>query len=283
VPESVGAEAERTRRSLVQFFAITFGLTWGLALLLILFPEQIIGLLGEIHMGHPLFILAVYSPGIAGVIGVWRLYGAAGLARFLRRLTMWRAPGVWWLFLILGIPAIMYGGAALAGTAGQPFPFSPWFHVFPALVQALFLGPVEELGWRGLALPLLQRRMAPLWAGLVLGLIWAVWHTPAFLIGGTPQSAWDFAPYFLGVIAISVVMTALANATRGSLLTDVICHFQFNNPIWPDAQPWDTYLLVVVAALIVWFQRETMLRPGAGVTEVLAQEGVRRVRPAVAQ
>jgi len=266
---NVEAAPEGIRKPMLQFLAITFGLTWGIALLVMLFPEQIVGLLGEIHMGHPLFILAVYSPGIAGVIGVWRLYGRAGMGRFLRRLTKWRAPAGWWLFLIAGIPLIMYGGAAVAGTAGQPFPFNPWYHVFPALVQALFLGPVEELGWRGLALPLLQRRMAPLWAGLVLGFIWAVWHTPAFLVGGTPQSAWDFLPYFVGVIAISVVMTGLANATGGSLLTDVICHFQFNNPIWPDGQPWDTYFLLVAAGLIVWRQRRTMLRRGGGVTEVV--------------
>ena len=173
-----------------------------------------------------------------------------------------------WLFLILGIPAIMYTGAAWAGTIQDPFPFEPWYQVFLALALALFLGPVEELGWRGLALPLLQRKYAPLNAGLIVGLIWAVWHIPAFLIGGTPQSAWDFVPYFLGVIAISVVMTALFNASRGSLLTAVLAHFQFNNPIWPHAQPWDTYLLAIAAAIMVWVHRDDMLQRGAGVTSV---------------
>ncbi|HLT57567.1 MAG TPA: type II CAAX endopeptidase family protein [Limnochordales bacterium] len=284
MPADSGAGAAGIGKPMLQFLAITFGLTWGLALLVLMFPQQIVALFGEIHMGHPLFILAVYSPGIAGVIGVWRLHGSAGVGRFLRRLTLWRAPAAWWLFLVAGIPAIMYAGAAVAGTAGQPFPFIPWYQVFPALLQALFLGPVEELGWRGLALPLLQRRMAPLWAGLLLGFIWAVWHAPAFLIGGTPQSAWDFAPYFLGVIAISVVMTGLANATQGSLLTDVFCHFQFNNPIWPDAQPWDTYFLVGAAAIIVWMQRETMLRRDGSVKSVLApaaHDAVAGPKPAV--
>src|SRR5690606_20793238 len=142
--------------------------------------------------------------------------------RFLRRLAAWSAPVGWWLFVIAGIPAVMYAGAALAGTVGHPLPFSSWWQALGALALALFLGPVEELGWRGLALPLLQRRFAPLWAGLILGVVWAVWHVPAFLIGGTPQSAWDFLPYFAGVITISVLMTGLFNASRGSLLTPVI-------------------------------------------------------------
>lgn len=166
----------------------------------------------------------------------------------------------------------MYGAAALKGTVRDPFPFSPWYHVFPALVLALLLGPVEELGWRGLALPLLQRRFAPLWAGLLLGVIRAIGHIPAFLIGRTPQSAWDFAPYFAGVIAISTVMTAFFNASRGSLLTAVLAHFQFNNPVFPDAQPWDTYLLLLVAAAMVWINRQAFLHRNAGVTEVVVSE-----------
>jgi uncharacterized protein len=45
----------------IPFLAITFGLTWGLAALLI------VSLFGEISSSNPLFILAVYAPGIAGI------------------------------------------------------------------------------------------------------------------------------------------------------------------------------------------------------------------------
>lgn len=169
-----------TIKALVPFLALTFGLTWGLAILLILFTDRIIAIFGEISPSNPLFILAVYSPGIAGVLLVWWNYGFEGLGSFFRRLTLWRMSTWWWLFLILGIPAIVYAGAAVKGTIGDPFPFSPWHQVLPALALALFLGPIEEFGWRGLALPLLQRRFTPFWAGLILGVIWAVWHIPSF-------------------------------------------------------------------------------------------------------
>jgi membrane protease YdiL (CAAX protease family) len=261
-----------TVKTLVPFLALTFGLTWGIAALLILFTDQIVAIFGEISRSNPLFILAVYSPGFAGVFFVWRHYGFRGLGSFFGRLTLWRMSLVWWLFLILGYPAIVYAGAALKGTISDPFPYSPWYQVFPALVLALFLGTIEEFGWRGLALPLLQRKFNPFWAGLTLGIIWVVWHIPAFLMSGTPQSAWSFAPYFAGVVANSVILTSMFNNARGSLLIAYLYHFQMINPILPDAQPWDNLLFVIAAVIIVWMNRRTMFQHGSGATDILMPE-----------
>ena len=256
-------------KTLVAFLAITFGLTWGIAALLILFADQIAAIFGEIGLSNPLVILAVYSPGFAGVFLVWRYYGLKGLGSFFQRLTLWRMPLLWWLFLMLGIPAVVYTGAILKGTLDTSFPFSPWYLALPALGHALILGPIEEFGWRGFALPLLQRRFAPFWAGLILGIIWAFWHIPSFLISGMPQTTWSAGPYFLGIIAISVILTPMFNASRGSLLIAVLYHFQMMNPIWPDAQPWDNLLYVIVAAVIVWLNRRSMFQREGGITDVL--------------
>ena len=255
--------------TLIPFFALAFGLTWGIAALMILFPGQITAIFGDISYTNPLFILAVYSPAFAGIFLVWRHYGVEGLGSYLRRLTLWRMPIAWWLFLVIGIPALFYIGAAIKGTITDPFPFSPWYGVLPALVMALFIGPIEEFGWRGVALPLLQRRFAPLWAGLILGVIWGFWHVPAFLLSGTPQSAWSFGPYFVAVVAISVILTPMFNAARGSLLIAALFHFQMNGPAWPDAQPWDTLVFSIAAVVIVLLNRKAMLSPEGAVTEVL--------------
>ena len=178
-----------------------------------------------------------------------------------------RRPGgcSWWS----GCPRCSTLGAAVKGTLGDPFPFAPWYAVLPALLPALLIGPIEELGWRGIALPLLQRRLAPLWASLILGVVVAVWHTPAFFLSGTKQSAWAIGPFFLGVVAISVILAAMFNASRGSLLVAVLFHAQMNGPAWPDAQPWDMYLFVVVAVVVVLVNRKAMLSRAAGATAVL--------------
>jgi hypothetical protein len=70
------------------FFALAFGLTWGIVTLLILFPERIEAIFAEVSARNLLFILAVYSPGIAGVLLVLRHYGVKGLGSFFRRLTL---------------------------------------------------------------------------------------------------------------------------------------------------------------------------------------------------
>jgi membrane protease YdiL (CAAX protease family) len=212
-----------------------------------------------------------YSPGIAGAFLVWRHYGLKGLDSFFRRLTLWRMPLAWWLYLLLGIPAIAYLAAALNGTISDPFPFTPWYQVFPALFQGLFLlGTIEEFGWRGVAQPLLQRKMAPFWAGLIVGIIWATWHLPVFLFGGgVENSAWPIVPFYGGVIALSIILTPMFNSARGSLLIAYLYHFQMMNPIFPDGQPWDNLLFGITAVVIVILNRRTMFEKGTGITEVL--------------
>jgi membrane protease YdiL (CAAX protease family) len=260
-------------KTLLLFLALTFGLSWGPMSLFMLFPDQFTALFGEMSSSNPLFLLAVYAPGISGIILIWQHYGLKGLGSFFRRLFFWRAPILWWLFLLLGIPAIVYVAAAIKGTINDPFPFSPWHMVFPALAQSLLLGPLgEEFGWRGLVLPVLQRRFSPFWASLILGVVWAIWHAPAFLLSGTPQSTWSFGPFFVGLVAITVIMTPLFNASRGSLLIAILYHLQMMNPIFPDAQPWDNLLFAIAAVVIVFINRRQMFQRGYGVTEVLGSE-----------
>ena len=76
----------------------------------------------------------------------------------------------------------------------------------------------------------------------------------------------------IGVVAISVVLTPFFNAARGSLLIAVLYHFQMMNPIWPDAQPWDSLFITVAAVIIVWLNRMKMFQRGDGVSEVLMPE-----------
>ncbi|MBN1196806.1 MAG: CPBP family intramembrane metalloprotease [Candidatus Aminicenantes bacterium] len=273
--ESTGAGTRIHFKSLLPFFLLTFGLAWGILELYIFLPAQMTAIFGQLSGNHPLFFLAVYAPAIAAFIQVIRETGPNGLRLFLKRLLIWRCQASWAIFLLFGVPLVFYVGSAWKGNLfAEPFPFSSISSLFFALFLSVIKGPVEEFGWRGFALPLMQRRMAPIWAALLLGVIWGIWHMPAFLLSGTQQSAWSFLPFFSGTVTISVIMTALFNASRGSILLAAFFHFQLMNPVWPDAQPYDTYILVAVAVLVIFLNRENMFtRNNAVVAVVPSREG----------
>lgn len=247
-------------RALVPFLLLTFAIAWGILAAFIFLPEIMEALFGEITGQHPLFYLAVWAPAIAALVVVSHYSGSQGLRQFLSRALLWRAPWGWYAFLLVGVPLVFYAGDWIkTGAFGSTFSFA----LAPSFLMTLLLiaikGPIEEIGWRGLALPLLQRSMSPLLAALLVGVFWGLWHMPAFLLSGTPQGAWSFMPFFFGTIALSVIATALFNASHGSILLPALFHFILINPIWPDAQPYDTWLFIIIAAIIVWLNRETML------------------------
>ena len=256
--------------AIVPFLLMAFGLTWGLLALYILLPERMNVVFGKLTGHHPLFFLAVYAPAIAAIVIVAYHSGRSGLRRYLSRLLLWRCSPAWYIFLMLGIPLLFIGGAAIKGNLlAEPLPFSSFKALLMALILMAIKGPIEEFGWRGFALPLIQRKFAPIWAGLMVGIIWGVWHFPAFLLSGTPQSAWSFTPFFIGSVAASVIMAPLFNASDGSILLPALFHFQLINPIWPDAQPYDTIFFVGAAALVVGLNRKKMFRQVDGIQDVI--------------
>ena len=255
--------------SLIPFLLITFGLAWGIIALYIAIPTQMAAVFGEISGQHPLFYLATYAPALAALVVVLWKTRWHGTRRFLGRLLLWRAPAAWYAFLLFGIPLLFYAGAVWKGLSwAELIPVSSLSAYLVALALFAIKGPIEEIGWRGLALPLLQRKMSPLGAGLVLGIIWGVWHLPAFFLSGTPQSAWSFTDFFIGTVALSIIATALFNASRGSILLPALFHLQVINPLWPDAQPYDTLPFVGAALVVVWLNRDMMLR-GRGAATII--------------
>ncbi len=254
--------------SLLPFLIITFGLAWGILAVFIFLPEFASAFFGNLTGQHPLFFLCVYSPAIAAFVIVACYGGKKGVQGFLSRTLLWRCSAGWYIFLIILIPLVFYIGAVMKGTE-RFFPFDSAGALFPALLLSAIKGPVEEFGWRGFALPLLQRKFAPIWAGLILGVIWGLWHFPAFLLSGTQQSNWSFAPFFAGCIAISIIAAALYNDTKGSIFLAAFFHFMLMNPIFPEADPYDTYLLVLIAIPLIFLKRRMMFTGKTAVTEVI--------------
>jgi membrane protease YdiL (CAAX protease family) len=85
---------------------------------------------------------------------------------------------------------------------------------------------VEEFGWRGLALPLLQGRWNALASSVVLGLVWGVWHLLLMVAHGDP-----LVPYLLLIVPHTVLMTWVVNCARGSMLLAMLFHAGLNTAL----------------------------------------------------
>ncbi|WP_245749097.1 CPBP family intramembrane glutamic endopeptidase [Jannaschia pohangensis] len=256
--------------ALLFFALLTFGVTWSVIGGYISYPEQAAATFGEISGRHPLYFLATWAPGIAGILLVLAFGGLRGLRAFLSRLLLWRCAPVWWAFILIGIPLVFMAGSLIkGGPLLAPAPPEGVGAMVALMFMMLFLGPMEEFGWRGVAQPLLQRHVAPIWAGAIIGATWGVWHLPAFHLAGVVYENWSFLPFFIGNVTLAILVTPIFNSTGGSLLLPMLFHWQLIIPFWPDAQPWDTRILVVVAIVVVWLNRKTMFSREGAATEVI--------------
>ena len=259
--------------ALIAFFLLTFAITWGLTGAYIFRPTWAISNFGEISGSHPFFFAATWAPAISAFILVFYFAGLQGMKAFLARLLIWRCSLAWIAFVLVGIPLVFLAGSLLkGGPVLAPIPPEGIGAMVAVLFMMLFLGPIEEFGWRGVAQPILQRHVAPFWAGIIFGAVWGLWHLPAFFLSGTVYGDWNFLPFFVGNVTLAVLVTPLFNQTRGSLLWPMIFHWQLINPFWPDAQPYDTWILVGVAVIVVWLNRRTMFTREGAVTQVIPHE-----------
>jgi len=268
-------------RAIVAFFVVTFVITWGLIGFYIFFPDTALASFGKISGTHPFFFLATWAPAISAFMVVLLYSRTAGVRAFVSRLFLWRCSTGWAAFILVGLPLVFVVGSAVkGGPLLAPLPPEGAGPMIAALFMMLFLGPIEEFGWRGVAQPLLQRHMAPIWAGMLIGAIWGVWHLPAFFLSGTVFGGWSFLPFFIGNVVLAVLVTPLFNASRGSILLPMLFHWQLINPFWPDAQPWDTWILVAVSVIVVWWNRDTLFTRTDAVTEVVPEAGRSALGPA---
>jgi membrane protease YdiL (CAAX protease family) len=115
--------------------------------------------------------------------------GLGGAGRLLGQLGRWRV-GLRWCAATIGLGLALRLAMSLLGLALRPL--SPAEFVLLALIPLLpaFL---EELGWRGYALPRLLERYSPFAAGLMLAVPWAVihlaLHLPGMMYDGLPPLA----------------------------------------------------------------------------------------------
>lgn len=179
----------------------------------------------------PAIILIAYAPSLAAVLAAG-VPGAGGLGTLLKQMLIWRVSLKWYALALLGPLVLVAVAIFLYMVAGGDMS-SGWF-ALPAigsLIGPLIAGSLgEELGWRGFAQRLLQKRYSLLGACLIVGVLWATWHLwPIFAPGGAEYAdALTIMETYVRLIATAILYGWIYVRTGGSVLLVMLAHAGHN-------------------------------------------------------
>jgi uncharacterized protein len=227
----------RVVRELIAYFALAFAISWGLGAAVIFFRPQfeaIFGPLGPLITSWP-YYLAVCAPTISAVL-VSAVSGGLDGVKNLFAALLRPVPIRWVIIAIMTLPVgyVVWGLVerfVLGNSVSPSIDIRAVVVATPILLFTtanIFIDPGpwgEETGWRGFALPRLLTLHSPLTAALILGVVWAVWHAPAFIASGLSQSGLNFGWFLLGGTCLTIVMTWIyVHANRNYLVGGFILH-----------------------------------------------------------
>ena len=274
---------------LVAFFILAFLGGWIVLLPTVLF-ESGFGLI-PINIPAPAIMLsfipaATAGPALAAFVVTRMVEGKEGTRNLLRRrILRWRVGIHWYLIAVFGMP-IVYVAAACFVLRMEPLEalMEDWPLLFttylPKVVMVFLIVSLwEEIGWMGFALPRLQNRFGPLIASVVLGVLWALWHLPAYFnstqvvdpkvgLGDLDRLLYLLPLLMLLAVSTRILMTWLFNGAAGSVIIVTLFHAGFNisnNEFIPTLVPelnrmfanneWIYAVLGVLALLLIVFTR----------------------------
>ena len=250
---------------LIFFFLLTFLIAWGTWFPAFLHP----------HSLKLLSFAGLFAPALSAVATVAIFRGKKGVQALLGRYLILRFHWGWYVFSAMLIPLLFIAallvnrilfhaeiGSMLVNGSAIVLPIS--------LVWLMIINSGEEIGWRGFALPELQKLLrSPIYASLVLGIFWSVWHLPIYLVPG--QSSIPLPIFLFFTIGLSFIYTVLFNQTSGSLFSVVLLHAStdvipriFNIVLFPT-RIWLIFGILVWLVAIVLFAFLRKGRPMAGI------------------
>jgi membrane protease YdiL (CAAX protease family) len=175
------------RKPVLTYFVLTLIISWG-SLLLIMGVGGILGTTAVPTERMPLlYIGMLLGPSVSGLLLVGLVYGRPGFRDLLLKLRHWRVGVGWYVIVILTSPGLVAATLLLLSL------FSPTFVpgiltsggkaalLVSGVVAGILVGIFEELGWTGFAIPRLRMRYGVLATGLIVGLVWGLWHMPLFI------------------------------------------------------------------------------------------------------
>jgi len=163
-------------------------------------------------------------PGLLALVWV-SVQGKERLHDLLSSVFAWRTSPIWYL-LSIALPSIVLVISACAVLI--LFSQSPGRPSMLVLVNSLLTlptGPLcEEIAWRGFALRKLRLHYSPLLSALIIGVYWAVWHIPVWLLTLKYLTITLLLVICINLVAWSVVFAFLYERSGESLPVVILLH-----------------------------------------------------------
>ncbi|NTU56402.1 MAG: CPBP family intramembrane metalloprotease [Anaerolineales bacterium] len=260
-------------RNLAFFFLLVFGLQAILWVSVSIFGLKALASLSDPAL--PLWLLvalpAACGPTIVAFVMTAFTEGKPGVKALWRRFWNRNLSLKWLLVTLLGFEVLRLVTYLVVRTIdGQPYPIvdtsNPLWMTIPLFLSAFISsGMGEEFGWRGYVLPRFQAKWNALTSSIILGLIWAAWHVPGFIMPNiSPLYQQNFLEWVPGMLLGSVLYTWIFNNTKGSVLAAAIFHAAWNTSVvvLPDSSYWYFYgiFLLVVILIVVIFGPKNLVR-----------------------
>lgn len=221
-------------RRIVYFFLIAHGIPF-------LMTGIFMMLESSVYISNPILGKLIYigllSPTFAALFVLFTFYIKKERREYWLSIIDFKRIPLKWYLVIFSFPILFN---FLASIIDASFILSKVkFNISPQMTLAyainlLFFGPIpEELGWRGIAFPELQKKFGFIIAVSLLGFMWAIWHLPLFLVKGTYQYQLGlFTPLFwsfmFGIFFHSVIYGVVYNQTNKSILAVILLHYFVN-------------------------------------------------------
>lgn len=184
---------------------------------------------------EPVFVFVIVggvSPTIAALIVAKLEFGRSGAGYLFSQFGRKGFSKLWFLAAALIPLALAVCAILLWSAAGGAYTLDLMRLVeFPSILIASFLMNMwEEIGWRGYALPALQKKYNALTSSLIIGVFWAVWHWPHFTVKDSVMAVnyHNFLWFAIFTFLYSISCTWIYNSTQGSLFTASLYHASTN-------------------------------------------------------
>lgn len=235
------------------FLAATFFVTWTCWWILVPLARA-----GRTVYGHwpfmLLYMLGGLGPTIAAYAAVLATRAQSPLREFHARLLRWRVSG-WWYVIAVALPAVLALASVGFAIFADPvfrgeLSLRPWYMLFPLFLVMIAGGGLEELGWRGVAQPEMERGLGRPAAAVLIGLFWSLWHLPLFFLPGVGQYGTSFPMFAIGIVGGAMILAWLYGRTE-SILLCIFFHAGSNAvAAFGLAVPSDRHLPAVLAACL---------------------------------